>query len=603
MAFNGGNADFFEGYIYWATSSNGVDWVVHDLNAADGENWTPLLSRNNREDECPPALGAFHEPKLTYNATDTSMGSSGTFSLFTSYCHYQSGGQDPCLVRDTWLFRFGYNPAASTGLGSTLQVWRDNGTLNGTWSNTSGRLVFQYDEQTAPGEPVLSYWDGMRDPQGPNIFYRWGAGDLEKDPVTGLWLHLFLHPDTGGGAGSRLYTQTATALNLRRNRWTAPVEVNVDSVYAQYPDPSAQDPAIRDAYEPGMWFGTRYSRTGWWVYVPVNPLQCPEPYHGLAIAEAELCPTNPPTITTLSPNTGSAAGGTTVSVNGSNLDCASAVRFDQSLGTIVSRAANQIIVRTPPHSAGTVVVRVSTPAGTATKSSGFTYSEASPTCSPSPTVLCLQNGRFKVEANANGGTITAQSDTYSTVSGTFWFFQPTNSEMMVKMIDGREVNGHFWFYHGALTSLDYSIQVTDLQTGAFRTYSKPANSFCGGADVDAFAAGLAGGRVQEAACVPNSTTACFFGSRFEVRAKRGGFYQPIAESSDGSALFYFFDPATLEVGVKMVDGGPVNGRFWVYYGSMTEQNYQLEIRDTATGATKTYSNASPLCGGSDVNAF
>lgn len=161
MAFNGGNADFFEGYIYWATSSNGVDWVVRDLNANDAENWTPLLSRNNRDHECPPAVGAFHEPELTYDATDTSMGSSGTFSLLASYCHYQSGAQDPCLVRDTWLFRFGYNPTASTGLGSTLQVWRDNGTLNGTWSNTSGRLVFDYDGQTVLGEPVLGYWDGL----------------------------------------------------------------------------------------------------------------------------------------------------------------------------------------------------------------------------------------------------------------------------------------------------------------------------------------------------------------------------------------------------------------------------------------------------------
>ncbi len=51
--------------------------------------------------------------------------------------------------------------------------------------------------------------------------------------------------------------------------------------------------------------------------------------------------------------------------------------------------------------------------------------------------------------------------------------------------DARSFTGKFWFFHTSLTSLDYTLTVTDSVTGAVRTYES-ATPFCGAADTHAF---------------------------------------------------------------------------------------------------------------------
>ena len=41
---------------------------------------------------------------------------------------------------------------------------------------------------------------------------------------------------------------------------------------------------------------------------------------------------------------------------------------------------------------------------------------------------------------------------------------------MVKVVDGRAANGHFWVFIGALTDVDYTVRVTDMQTGRTNVY-------------------------------------------------------------------------------------------------------------------------------------
>ena len=36
----------------------------------------------------------------------------------------------------------------------------------------------------------------------------------------------------------------------------------------------------------------------------------------------------------------------------------------------------------------------------------------------------------------------------STKTGTFWFFNPANVELIVKALDGSTVNGNFWVFYG-----------------------------------------------------------------------------------------------------------------------------------------------------------
>lgn len=63
---------------------------------------------------------------------------------------------------------------------------------------------------------------------------------------------------------------------------------------------------------------------------------------------------------------------------------------------------------------------------------------------------------------------------------------PRNPEVFVKILDGTALNGHYWFFFGGLTDLEYTLTVEEDSTGATRTYTKPASSECGGSDTEAF---------------------------------------------------------------------------------------------------------------------
>lgn len=65
----------------------------------------------------------------------------------------------------------------------------------------------------------------------------------------------------------------------------------------------------------------------------------------------------------ISPNQGSTGGGTVVTITGTNLSGATAVRFGTKLGTITANTATSVTV-TSPSGAGTVPVTVTTPGGT-----------------------------------------------------------------------------------------------------------------------------------------------------------------------------------------------------------------------------------------------
>ncbi len=99
-------------------------------------------------------------------------------------------------------------------------------------------------------------------------------------------------------------------------------------------------------------------------------------------------------------------------------------------------------------------------------------------CTPDPYTLCLQNGRFQVSVQwsdfqGNTGVGTVASGATSNESGVMWFFGPDNWELLIKVLDGCGVNGHHWVFGAAATNIQYTIQVTDTQTGEVKTYSNP----------------------------------------------------------------------------------------------------------------------------------
>src|SRR5690606_36282393 len=87
-----------------------------------------------------------------------------------------------------------------------------------------------------------------------------------------------------------------------------------------------------------------------------------------------------PTLASLTPATGTTAGGTSVVLTGADLTGATAVTFGGTAATSFTvDSATQITAITPAHAAGAVDVADTTPGGTATLAGAFTY--AAPTLS------------------------------------------------------------------------------------------------------------------------------------------------------------------------------------------------------------------------------
>jgi len=104
-----------------------------------------------------------------------------------------------------------------------------------------------------------------------------------------------------------------------------------------------------------------------------------------------------PTVTAASPSTGSAAGGTVVTLSGTGFLAGASVSFGGVLGTSVTvDSASKITVATPAHAAGSVTVTVTSDGQVGTLASGFTF-RAPPAVSA---VLPASSGP------AGGGTVT-----------------------------------------------------------------------------------------------------------------------------------------------------------------------------------------------------
>jgi hypothetical protein len=106
--------------------------------------------------------------------------------------------------------------------------------------------------------------------------------------------------------------------------------------------------------------------------------------------------------------------------------------------------------------------------------------------------LTLQTGRFLVTATftdpVTGAQQTAQAVQLSDESGYFWFFGSTNTELSLKILNGQIINGRSWLFLASMTTVGFSVKVTDLRlppdctlagdnSSCFsKTYSSPAGT-------------------------------------------------------------------------------------------------------------------------------
>jgi len=231
--------------------------------------------------------------------------------------------------------------------------------------------------------------------------------------------------------------------------------------------------------------------------------------------------------------------------------------------------------------------------------------------------LCLDGGRFEITAHwrdfadrrGEGQPVARGGDW-----GTFWFFRPENVELAVKVLDGQDLTDHFWLFFASLSNVEYAVDAWDLVTGQTRRYENPQGVFASRGDVTALPAEAASTSADSSAhpaglgtaprapaagtapltlapCEPDDL--CLQGDRFLVEIEWRDFQDRRGKGvgapfSEDSAWFWFFREGNPEVLVKVLDGAPVNGHWWVFFGALSNVEFNLTVTDRATNRTATY---------------
>jgi ELWxxDGT repeat protein len=251
-------------------------------------------------------------------------------------------------------------------------------------------------------------------------------------------------------------------------------------------------------------------------------------------------------------------------------------------------------------------------------------------CHSSALALCLNGGRFEVTAfwrDFHGTTGEGHGVALTGDTGYFWFFAPSNVEATLKVLDGRGLNDHVWVFYGALSSVEYALTVRDTETGASRRYYNPAGTLASVGDTEGFGprgalaalrdaatAGSGGPAVvlssaAKSGCVAGPDRLCLNGGRFAVTASWRDF---AGNTGSGTAVplsgdtgyFWFFGEGNVEVVLKVLDGRPLNQKFWVFYGALSNVEYMVTVTDTTTGTVRQYRNPSgQFASVADTSAF
>lgn len=260
-------------------------------------------------------------------------------------------------------------------------------------------------------------------------------------------------------------------------------------------------------------------------------------------------------------------------------------------------------------------------------------------------VLCLGSFQVEVEWDAGGGNAgRGIAEQLTAESGDFWFFEPNNVEMVIKVLDGCALNGRYWVFVAGLTDVEVTTTVRDLRTGDERIWMNPRGTLfrpiadtsafagCGGAasasdpsgavlsaaprlgarlgePLEASVNDFGGVGATDAACMAEATALCLQGSRYEVSAEwrasgQTGAAKGIQRTSD-TGMFWFFSPDNVELVVKILDGCASNGHRWVLMGGLTDVAVDISVTDTVTGKRKMYGSpeGSPFRTMFDLTAF
>ena len=126
--------------------------------------------------------------------------------------------------------------------------------------------------------------------------------------------------------------------------------------------------------------------------------------------------------------------------------------------------------------------------------SGVDAGEPTGVCKPDENTLCLgdrweiRTAFATVQDGGQSGVAEAVSlkDSGIDQGGVLAFFDATNPELLVKVLDGCAINGHHWVLVSAATNVGYTLQVRDVTDGSTWTHTNPDLSLSAAvADVEA----------------------------------------------------------------------------------------------------------------------
>ena len=255
-------------------------------------------------------------------------------------------------------------------------------------------------------------------------------------------------------------------------------------------------------------------------------------------------------------------------------------------------------------------------------------------CVDDADAACLLDNSFSVKASYTAGNRsgTGTAVPLTAQSASFWFFSENNRELLVKVLDGCGLNGHYWFFAGGLTDVGVQLELRDHRGGTVRLYDRPEGEAFSplldtrAIECDGRAAATSARRSEQPVqslrlpsldpasssdqapdenvaiqrqsqdgCGGDPNDMCLNGGRFRVEidwTRPNGEQGPGVggELASSTGVSWFFEPANYEMMVKVLDGCGVNGHYWFYAAGITDVGVSLRVTDTETGVVKNYGN-------------
>lgn len=235
------------------------------------------------------------------------------------------------------------------------------------------------------------------------------------------------------------------------------------------------------------------------------------------------------------------------------------------------------------------------PAGPVSAASSVGALSPPSACAAEAGSVCLGDGRFLVEVGWFGELSGAATGARALGPDAAHFAAPGGAVLVVQVIDGRAVNGHFWVLSATLGDARYRLQVTDLATGQRRSYGELDGGAVG--DLVALPAPSRAALPPASGATPSACSAegpgVCLSSGLRVEARRHGEAERFTGEalSERTALFRRAGDRDPELVVSVLDGREVDGERWVLTTSPVGEAWDIGLAEPASEEPRTLRHA------------